>query len=165
MSDVSIEPVRDGDLAEILGNFARFWGDHPGVDLLRHLHHPMFFREFAGTAFAARRPADGGEAGDQIVGYLLGFVAPTGDGYIHFVAVRDDARGLGLGRRLYETFTAAAIERGATALKALTSPGNTGSVAFHRRIGFTQMTLAADYAGSGRPRIIMRRPLARRPPS
>jgi ribosomal protein S18 acetylase RimI-like enzyme len=155
-SDITIKPVRDGDLAEILGDFERFWGDHPHADLLRHLHHPMFFREFADTAFAARRAADGG---DQIVGYLLGFVAPVGDGYIHFVAVRDDARGIGLGRRLYETFTVAAAERGATALKALTSPGNEGSIAFHRRMGFTQMTLAEDYAGSGRPRIIMRRPL------
>jgi len=29
---------------------------------------------------------------------VLGFVAPAGDGYIHFVAVRDDSRALGLGR-------------------------------------------------------------------
>ncbi len=158
MSDCTIGPARDGDLAEILRHFERFWGDHPHADLLRHLHHPMFFREFADTAFTARR-AVGGD--DQIAGYLLGFVAPTGDGYIHFVAVRDDARGLGLGRRLYETFTAAAVERGATALKAITSPGNEGSTAFHRRMGFTQMTLEEDYAGSGRTRIIMRRPLAR----
>ena len=95
MTDVTIEPVRDGDLALI----------------------------------------------------LLGFVAPTGDGYIHFVAVRDNARGLGLGRRLYDTFTAAAVARGATGLKALTSPSNERSVAFHRRMGFTEMTLEEDYAG------------------
>jgi ribosomal protein S18 acetylase RimI-like enzyme len=156
VSDITIEPVRDGDLAEILRHFERFWGDHPHAELLRHLHHPMFFREFAETAFVARRAAAGG---GQIAGYLLGFIAPTGDGYIHFVAVRDDARGLGLGRRLYQTFTGTAIEHGATALKALTSPGNKGSIAFHQRMGFTQMTLAEDYAGSGRSRIIMRRPL------
>ena len=157
-SDITIKPVRDGDLAEILGNFERFWGDHPHADLLRQLHHPMFFREFADTAFVARRSAVGG---DQIAGYLLGFVAPTGDGYVHFVAVRDDARSLGLGRLLYETFTAAAVERGATALKALTSPGNKGSIAFHRQMGFTERTLAEDYAGSGRARIVMRRSLDR----
>lgn len=150
MNNITIEGVRDGDLAEILRTFERFWGDPA---LPRPLHHPMFFCEFRDTAFVARQP-DG-----AIVGYLLGFVAPTGDGYIHFVAVRDDARGLGLGRRLYETFAAAAAERGATALKAITSPGNSGSVAFHQRMGFTDMTLADDYAGSGRARIIMRRPL------
>jgi ribosomal protein S18 acetylase RimI-like enzyme len=150
-----IEPARDGDLAEILRNFDRFWGDstHVNLDMLRHFHHPMFFREFADTAFVART-ADG-----EIAGYLLGFVAPTGDGYVHFVAVRDDGRGLGLGRRLYETFTAAALERGATGLKALTSSGNQRSIAFHRQLGFTDMTLEEDYAGSGRARIVMRRPL------
>jgi ribosomal protein S18 acetylase RimI-like enzyme len=160
MSEVTIEPARGGDLAEILRTFERFWGDHPQAAFLRHLHHPMFFREFADTAFVARRPAHDDAADGEIAGYLLGFVAPTGDGYIHFVAVRDDGRGLGLGRRLYETFTAAALERGATALKALTGPGNERSIAFHRRMGFTEMTLDEDYAGSGRARMVMRRPLA-----
>jgi ribosomal protein S18 acetylase RimI-like enzyme len=153
MTDVTIEPVRDGDLALILRDFGRFWSAVPDDTLLRHFHHPIFFREFPDTAFAART-TDG-----QIAGYLLGFVAPTGDGYIHFVAVRDDARGLGLGRRLYDTFTAAAVARGATGLKALTSPSNEQSVAFHRRMGFTEMTLEEDYAGSGRTRVVMRRPL------
>jgi ribosomal protein S18 acetylase RimI-like enzyme len=160
MSEVTIEPTRDGDLAEIMRTFERFWGDstHVDLDMLRHFHHPMFFREFAGTAFMARRPSDAD--GGEIVGYLLGFVAPTGDGYIHFIAVRDDARGLGLARSLYETFTAIVVERGATGLKALTSPGNERSLAFHRRMGFTEMTLDEDYAGSGRTRVVMRCPLA-----
>jgi ribosomal protein S18 acetylase RimI-like enzyme len=151
----TIDRARDGDLAEILRNFMRFWGDR---ELLRHLHHPMFFCEFGDTAFVARR-------GGQIVGYLLGFVAPTGDGYIHFVAVRDDARGLGLGRRLYETFAAVAEQRGAIALKAITSPENAASLAFHRQMGFAEMTLAPDYAGGGRTRIVMRRSLPLRPHS
>jgi len=62
-----------------------------------------------------------------------------------------------LGRRLYERFAAAAAERGATGLKALTSEENQGSVAFHRRMGFTDMTVMPDYAGGGRTRIVMRR--------
>lgn len=150
MSDVTIDGVRDGDLAEILRNLGRFWGDRD----LRHLHHPMFFSEFADTAFIARR---GNDRQGEIAGYLLGFVAPTGDGYIHLVAVRDDARTLGLGLRLYERFAAAAAQRGATALKAITSPENQGSIAFHRRMGFT-VTLDPDYQGSGQPRVVMRRP-------
>ncbi len=105
----------------------------------------MFFCEFGDTAFVARHP------GGEIAAYLLGFVAPTSDGYIHPVAVRDDARTLGLGRRLYQSFAAAAAERGATALKALTSPENETSPAFHRRMGFTDMTLVPDYGGAGRP--------------
>jgi ribosomal protein S18 acetylase RimI-like enzyme len=151
MSDVTIDRVHDGDLAEILRNFERFWGDRD----LRQLHQPMFFCEFAETAFIARR---GDDKQDKIAGYLLGFVAPTGDGYIHLVAVRDDARALGLGRRLYDRFAAVAAQRGATALKAITSPENQGSIAFHRRMGFTEMTIDPDYQGSGRPRVVMRRP-------
>ena len=152
MSDITIVRVRDGDLAEILRNFERFWGDQ---EFPRALHHPMFFCEFGDTAFAARR-ADG-----EIAGYLLGFLAPTGDGYIHFVAVRDDARGLGLGRRLYERFAAVASRRGATALKAITNPENESSIAFHRRMGFAEMTLEPDYHGIGRARVVMRRRLER----
>ena len=152
MSDIAIEGVRDGDLAEILRNFERFWGDR---DLPRYLHHPMFFLEFRDTAFVARDRGSG-----QIMGYLLGFVAPTGDGYIHFVAVRDDSRALGLGRMLYQTFEKAARGRGAVALKAITSPENESSVAFHKRVGFTEMIRVEDYGGSGRTRIVMRKPLS-----
>ena len=117
MSEPTIDGVRDGDLAEILRNFERFWGDRD----LRHLHQPMFFCEFADTALVARC---GVGRASEIAGYLLGFVAPAGDGYIHLVAVRDDARALGLGRRLYVRFAAVAVRRGATALKAITSPEN-----------------------------------------
>ncbi|MBO0805824.1 MAG: GNAT family N-acetyltransferase [Nocardiopsaceae bacterium] len=152
MSDISIEGVRDGDLAAILRDFDRFWGD---LDLPRYLHHPMFFLEFGDTAFVARDTGSG-----EIAGYLLGFVAPTGDGYIHFVAVRDDSRTLGLGRMLYERFEKAARDRGAVALKAITGPGNEGSVAFHKRVGFTEMVRVEDYGGSGRTRIVMRKPLS-----
>jgi ribosomal protein S18 acetylase RimI-like enzyme len=115
----------------------------------------MFFLEFRDTAFVARDLGNG-----EIAGYLLGFVAPAGDGYIHFVAVRDDSRTLGLGRALYGTFEKAAGERGAVALKAITSPENESSVAFHKRVGFTEMIRVEDYGGSGRTRIVMRKPLS-----
>jgi ribosomal protein S18 acetylase RimI-like enzyme len=153
MSGIAIGGVRDGDLAEILRNYERFWGDQ---ELLRYFHHPMFVLEFRDTAFVARDRHNG-----EIVGYLLGFVAPAGDGYIHLVAVRDDTRTLGLGRTLYERFEEAARERGAVALKAITSPENERSVAFHKRLGFTEMTRVEDYGGSGQGqvRIVMRKPL------
>jgi ribosomal protein S18 acetylase RimI-like enzyme len=150
MPEVSIDRVRDTDLAAILRDFARYWGDR---ERLRPLHHPMFVVEFGDTALAARGP-DG-----QVLGYLLGFVAPTRDGYIHLVAVRDDARGLGLARRLYDTFTELAVARGAVALKALTSPENEGSQTFHRALGFT-LTRVDDYGGAGQTRMIMRKALA-----
>lgn len=150
MNDVTIGPVEYGDLAEILKNYQRFWGDR---EVPRTLHHPMFFIEFADTALTAR-DADG-----EIVGYLLGFIASKGNAYIHLVAVRDDARGMDIGRRLYETFFENVRNRGATAVKAITSPENKGSVAFHRRMGFTNIVRVDDYGGSGKPRVVMRRAL------
>jgi hypothetical protein len=52
MDDITIEPVRDGDLAEILRTFERFWGDR---EFPRNLHHPLFFCEFGDTAFVGRQ--------------------------------------------------------------------------------------------------------------
>jgi len=69
LDDITIEPARDGDLAEILRTFERFWGDR---QFPRNLHHPIFFCEFGDTAFVARRATAGGA---QVAGYLLGFVA------------------------------------------------------------------------------------------
>jgi len=149
MGEITIRRAWPADLGEILRDYERFWGDRT---LPRYLHHPMFVYEFGDTAFVARR-ADG-----RIVGYLLGFVAPTGDGYIHFIAVRDDARGHGLARQLYKVFAEAAAERGATGLKAITGPQNEGSIVFHRKLGF-EMTQVDDYGGTGRARVIMHRPL------
>jgi ribosomal protein S18 acetylase RimI-like enzyme len=149
MTDVTIGRFGATDLTVILRDFSRFWGDR---ERLRPLHHPMFVAEFGDTALAAR------EAGGQIVGYLLGFVTPARDGYVHLVAVRDDARGLGLARRLYGSFAAAAASRGAVALKAITSPQNDGSLAFHRALGFT-LTPVDDYGGLGQARVVMRKPL------
>jgi len=43
-------------------------------------------------------------------------------------------------------------------LKAITSVANTGSIAFHRALGF-EATVVDDYAGPGNPRVVFRRPL------
>lgn len=45
-------------------------------------------------------------------------------------------RGDGLGRLLYETFFRAAEARGCSLVRAVTSPVNRGSVAFHQQMGF-----------------------------
>ena len=55
---------------------------------------------------------------------------------------------------------AVAAGRGAIGLKAITNTESEGSLAFHRRMGFTDIAVVADYAGSGRTRVVMRRPLA-----
>ena len=111
----------------------------------------MLVQEFSETCLAARE-------GREIHGYLVGFPKPEGTGYIHLVAVRDDARGTGLGRRLYGAFSETVGKFGAVRLKAITSVTNTGSIAFHRALGF-DATVVDDYSGSGEPRVVFSRGL------
>jgi GNAT superfamily N-acetyltransferase len=132
------------DLDVILRDHARYWGERD----VRHMHNPMLVHELGDTALVARN----GEG--EIVGYLFGFVAPVNRaGYVHLIATRDDVRGQGLGRILYERFERIARERGAVALKAITTPGNRGSIAFHERLGF-RATPTPDYAGPGQDRVV-----------
>jgi ribosomal protein S18 acetylase RimI-like enzyme len=146
--EIAIQPMTLSDMAVVLAELDRFWG---GRDM-RFLHQKVFVQEFGDTCLAARG-ADG-----QIAGYLIGFPAPRGLGYIHAVAVRDSARGTGCGQALYQAFAAAAAAHGADRLKAITSVTNTGSVAFHRRLGF-DVVRVEDYDGPGKPMMVMTRPL------
>ncbi|MEV5986516.1 GNAT family N-acetyltransferase [Streptomyces sp. NPDC052051] len=135
------------DLHQVLADHHRYWGERD----LRSLHLTALVQEFGETCLVAR-------AEDGIHGYLIGFVTPTGTGYVHLIATRDDARGTGLGRRLYSAFADAAQRRGALRLKAITSLGNTGSIAFHRRLGFDAKTVD-DYDGPGRSMVVFQRTL------
>jgi len=146
--ELRIELMTLADLADVLANHLRFWGDRD----LRFLHETVFVQEFSDTCLVARGP------GDQIAGYLLGFTTPRGVGYIHAVAVRDTARGTGCGRAMYSRFAGTAAQQGAQTLKAITHLVNTGSAAFHRRLGF-DVRQVEDYAGQGKPMYVMTRPL------
>jgi ribosomal protein S18 acetylase RimI-like enzyme len=145
---VRIEPMTLADLAGVLAEHDQFWGERD----LRFLHERVFVQEFGDTCLTVR------EAGGRIVGYLIGFTTPRRIGYIHGVAVRGTARGTGCGRILYQAFAAATAAQGADRLKAITSVANTGSVGFHRRLGF-QVRQVDDYDGPARPMMVMTRPL------
>ncbi|WP_075731784.1 GNAT family N-acetyltransferase [Streptomyces acidiscabies] len=142
-----ITPAHITDLHEVLADHPRYWGERD----LRALHLRALVQEFPETCLVAR-------TADGIHGYLLGFVTPTGTGYVHVVAVRDDARGTGLGRELYGAFGEAARAQGAVRLKAITSTGNAGSIAFHRALGFS-VAVVADYNGPGEDMAVFTRPL------
>ncbi|MEK8174543.1 GNAT family N-acetyltransferase [Streptomyces sp. M19] len=135
------------DIHQVLADHHRYWGERD----LRSLHLLALVQEFGESCLIAR-------AEDGIHGYLIGFVTPTGTGYVHLIATRDDARGTGLGRRLYAAFADAARRHGALRLKAITSLGNTGSIAFHRRLGF-DAKIVDDYNGPGQAMVVFHRVL------
>ncbi|MGW3311846.1 N-acetyltransferase family protein [Streptomyces sp. NPDC001073] len=145
---VRIEPAGVLDLRQVLEDHPRYWGDRD----LRALHLTAMVREFGATCLVARDE-------DGIRGYIFGFVTPDRLGYVHLVATRDDARGSGLGRRLYGAFAEAAGRQGAVRLKAITSVTNEGSIAFHRALGFAARVVE-DYDGAGVPRVVFTRELA-----
>ncbi|WP_128801286.1 MULTISPECIES: GNAT family N-acetyltransferase [unclassified Streptomyces] len=153
---VRITPATVTDIRQVVADHARYWGERD----LRSLHLLALVQEFGETCLVARS-ADEGDDGDDggVLGYLIGFVTPDRTGYVHLVATRDDARGTGLGRELYAAFTEAARRQGAVRLKAITSTGNAGSVAFHRSLGFEVRT-EEDYNGPGETRVVFRRALS-----
>ncbi len=124
------------------------------------LLHPMFVFEFGDTAFVIRD-------GERVAAYLFGVLAtasPTA--YVHLVAVRHAHRGQGLGRRLYEHFLEVGRSRGARRAKAITSPHNAASIAFHERLGFHAVgdgegttPVVRDYSGPGVDRVVLVRDL------
>lgn len=159
--------------AEVLAAHDEFWD---GRDL-RDGHHPVWFRQFAGYGYLIRDPAVPSEpvggvvpglvsaSEPAIVAYLLGTVTADGIGYVHLVATRRSHRGRGLGRDLWAAFESRARVAGARELQAITTPGNTGSIAFHTRLGMTAIRVP-DYRGPGEDRILFRRRLSTgRPPS
>ena len=143
------------DFITIREEITAFWGS----DRTLHLYHPMFVHEFGNTAFVVC-------AGQQVVGHLFGFLSQTEPtAYIHLVAMRASYQGRGGGRLLYEHFAGLARPRGCTMLKAITTPTNSASIAFHKTLGFvleglpneTGTPVIQDYAGKGNDRVVFRK--------
>jgi GNAT superfamily N-acetyltransferase len=151
-ADPALRTVTIGDLAVILEELEDFWQE--GRDM-GFLHQALYVHEFGETSVLAEE--EGG-----ILGYLLGFPAPGGYGYIHAVAVRSEARGRGIARLMYGRFAALAAGRGAHGLKAITVPENAESRAFHAAVGFNE-ELIEGYSPSGGARIVFRRRLTDQP--
>lgn len=139
--------ITQEDFGQIVSVIDRWWGGPTSA-----LAHPLFFHELGDDALVV-------EDDGRIVGFLLGFMTAHGTGYVHLVGIDNDHRRRGVGRRLYESFTARARERGMARMKAITTPGNQGSIEFHRALGY-RVELATDYAGPGRDRYVFTRDLA-----
>jgi GNAT superfamily N-acetyltransferase len=148
----TIEQCTIADFMTIIQQLPAFWGS----DRTRAVHHPMFVHEFGDTAYLIRD-------GQSIAAYLFAFISQREPvGYVHLIAVREGYRRQGLGRALYEHFRAFAKQRGCSRLKAITTPSNSLSIAFHKSLGMQimgardrdEVCVVTDYAGPGEHRVI-----------
>src|ERR1700690_3726734 len=150
-----MEPRRitKGDYDQIVEVIDHWWGGP-----ISTFAHPIFFYELGDEALVI-------EQGSETIGFLLGFIVPRVDppgatasdiartGYVHLVGIHPDYRRRGVGKVLYQTFEEDCRGVGCRRLKAITTIGNDGSIAFHRANGWN-VTLVDDYAGPARPRIV-----------
>lgn len=145
---MQIRGISKADFDYVVSVLDRWWGGPSGERA-----HPVFFYELGKDALIA-------EEDGQVVGFLLGFVAPTTPptGYVHLVGIHPEFRRRGVGQRLYEEFTTRCRAAGAHRLKAITTVGNEGSVAFHRALGF-DVREDGDYAGPDRARVVFTKDL------
>ena len=154
--DAVVRQPTEADHSHVLEVLADWWPTGSATaDPMRlaSLAQRLFFRHFATGSQLVER-------GDE----LIGFLSPThaDEGYIHLVGVAPTARGSGLARYLYLRFFEYCREHGRTSVRAITSPGNAGSYAFHTALGFTAepghtwfeaRPIQVDYDGPGLDRI------------
>ncbi|MFV0131288.1 GNAT family N-acetyltransferase [Streptomyces sp. HMX112] len=117
----------------------------------------LFLRCFGGTSLVV-------EDITGIRAFLIGLHSADNpaEAYIHLVAVDPELRGQGLARGMYAAFMTRAAAAGRHEVRALTSPGNAGALAFHRAMGFSPekgdreiegLPVHSDHNGPGQDRV------------
>ncbi|WP_246147739.1 GNAT family N-acetyltransferase [Nonomuraea turkmeniaca] len=139
MSGHAVRPATPADYDAMAAVVDEWWG-RPVMGSLPRL----FLDHFHRTSLVAEGP-------EGMAGFLVGFLSPSAadEAYIHFVGVSPAARGGGVARAMYERFFALARAHNRHLVKAITSPVNEASIAFHRRMGFTVSDPVPDYNGPG----------------
>jgi ribosomal protein S18 acetylase RimI-like enzyme len=144
---LTIRHAQPSDYGRVIQHVNAWWGGREMALMLPQL----FFVHFEGTSFVAE------DEEGKLAGFLVGFVSqadPT-EAYVHFVGVAPEHRGSGVGRELYERFFEAVQAQGRTTIRCVTSPANTGSLAFHEALGFEVDRVAEDYDGPGEDRVLL----------
>jgi ribosomal protein S18 acetylase RimI-like enzyme len=99
----------------------------------------------------------------RVVAYLFGFISQTEPvGYVHTIAVRASARRQRLAQHLFDHFVQIARRHRCRHIKAITTPSNLGSIAFHKSLGMQLLgkpntdgtPVVPDYAGRGGSRVV-----------
>jgi len=142
-AEVSATAVR----ARLLEAHDRFWDFDT-----RSMHDPVWFHQFGGFG-ALARTGDGAD-----VGYVLGVVTADRLAVLHLLAVREDHRRTGLGRRLCRWFDDLAASTGARAVQAVARPDDAAALALHRALGASEH-LSVGHAGPGADRVVLTRSL------
>lgn len=161
---LSLRSAAVSDHPRIVESITRWWLDSRSPEKARELSRllPRLFLQFFSKTSLVLEDETG------IRAFLVGFYAADNDreAYIHFVGVDPLVRGQGSARRLYETFFQRAAAAGRTEVLAITSPGNTGSIAFHRAMGFAfedgdrvvdGIPVHSDYDGIDEDRVCFRK--------
>jgi ribosomal protein S18 acetylase RimI-like enzyme len=141
---MEIRHAEPEDYGRVVSVVDDWWGGRAMSAMLPKL----FFVHFRDTSFVA-------EADGELAGFLCGFRSQTyeDEAYVHFVGIDPAHRGAGLGRLLYERFFEAVRPR--TVVRAVTSPVNERSVAFHEALGFAVERVDAEYDGRGEARVLL----------
>jgi predicted GNAT superfamily acetyltransferase len=144
---LTVRAARPADYDAIIAVVDDWWGRAMAAGLPR-----LFLDHFFDTSLVAEH--DG-----ELAGFLIGFMsaARPRQAYIHFLAVAPAWRRSGLARRLYEQFFDRARRDGRTVVKAITSPQNATSIAYHRAMGFTVSDPVKDYDGPSLDRVAFAR--------
>ena len=143
-----LRTARPDDYDAIAAVIDDWWGREMLAGLQR-----LFLDHFWATSVVA--DVDG-----EMAGFLVGFHSPAADAAcIHFVGVDPAHRRRGLAAQMYRAFFITAADAGCARVDAITSPVNTGSIAFHRRMGFEVHGPLADYNGPGRDMMLFSRRL------
>jgi GNAT superfamily N-acetyltransferase len=150
----------EADYPTMVGVVDEWWGGRR----MQPFFQRLWFQHFSGTSWLAEL-VDGRPAG-----FLVGFISPDDPtvGYVKLIATNPNMRRRGLGRRLYEQFTADVAGRGVREVRAITWPGNRSSIGFHLALGFRPIdgpgsqniygtTAFPDYDGPGEDRVVFAR--------
>ncbi|MEV0704026.1 GNAT family N-acetyltransferase [Saccharopolyspora sp. NPDC050389] len=163
-----LRQAEERDHQRIVAAIESWWTDSRSPAAARELSllvPRLFLQHFSGTSFIAEQ--DG-----RMAGFLIGFLSAdrAEDAYVHFVGVDPALRRSGLARRLYAKFFDAAASAGRRRVHCVTSPANSGSIAFHQRMGFELVPgdteadgvpVHRDYDGRGHDRVCFVRDISR----
>ncbi len=151
---MEIRNVKSSDYYVISPLINEWWGGRQMSDMLPKL----FFDHFNHTSFIA-------ETDGQIIGFLIGFLSQsnTDAAYIHFIGVDPEYRKNHIGKQLYNEFFNVVKKNNRSVVRAVTSPVNKVSIAYHTKMGFDiengdkeldGMPVFSDYDGPNEDRVL-----------